>query len=128
MLSTDIRLPLVAPLRQYSSRDRLQNHASPDSRVRRSASASIHASISTRPDSASWTIAARKSPSGGIAELHSHLAQLVTDRREQGRLRYLECLRDVPRVARAARGDHRHLHRLGYLTGDLEVVALLRAV
>ena len=39
----------VSPLCQYSSRERLQNHASPDSRVRRSASSSIHASISTRP-------------------------------------------------------------------------------
>ena len=40
------------------SRERLQNHASPVSRVRRSASASIHPSISTRPSRASCTIAA----------------------------------------------------------------------
>ena len=41
------RVPRVAPLCQYSSRERLQNQASPDSRVRRRASASIQASIST---------------------------------------------------------------------------------
>ena len=70
--STAMVLPDVAPLCQYSCRERLQNHASPDSRVRRSASASIQASISTRPLPASWTIAACSSPSGGIAELHPH--------------------------------------------------------
>ena len=122
--STAIVLPEVAPLCQYSSRDRLQNHASPDSRVRRSASASIQASISTRPVSASWTIAARSSPSGGIAEPHPQSAQLVAqrgepvgilveDRREQRRLRDLERVGDVARVAGAARGDHRHRHRVG---------------
>ena len=51
------RVPEVSPLCQSSPRERLQNHASPVSRVRRSASSSIQASISTRPSSASWTIA-----------------------------------------------------------------------
>ena len=49
--------PDVSPLCQSSRRERLQNQASPLSRVRRSASSSIQASISTRPSSASWTIA-----------------------------------------------------------------------
>ena len=39
--STAIVFPDVAPLCQYSCRERLQNHASPLSRVRRSASSSI---------------------------------------------------------------------------------------
>ena len=55
-------LPEVAPLCQYSCRERLQNHASPLSRVRRSASSSIQASISTRPLAASCTIAGISSP------------------------------------------------------------------
>ena len=58
--STASVFPDVAPFRQSSCRDRLQNHASPVSRVSRSASASIHASIRTRPLSASCTIAARR--------------------------------------------------------------------
>ena len=112
------------PCASTPRRERLQNHASPDSRVRRSASSSIHASISTRPVSASWTIAARSSPSGGITERHPQLAQLVAqrreplgilvqDRREQRRLRDLERLGDVARVAGAARGDHRDRDRVG---------------
>ena len=50
--------PDVSPLRHSRSRDRLQNHASPVSRVSRSASSSIQASMSTRPSRASCTIAA----------------------------------------------------------------------
>ena len=37
---------------------------------------------------------------------------LVQDRREQRRLRDLQRLGDVARVARAARGDHRHRDRV----------------
>ena len=59
--STARVLPEVAPLCQYSSRERLQNQASPLSRVRRSASSSMYASISTRPEAASCTIAGIRS-------------------------------------------------------------------
>ena len=51
--STASVLPDVSPFRHRRSRDRLQNHASFVSRVRRSASSSIQASISTRPDAES---------------------------------------------------------------------------
>ena len=42
-------LPDVAPLCQSSCRERLQNHISPLSRVRRSASRSMYATVSTSP-------------------------------------------------------------------------------
>ena len=62
--------------------------------------------MSTRPDSASWTIAALSSPSGGIPERHPEAAELgaqrreargilVEDRREQGGLGDLEGRGDV---------------------------------
>ena len=56
-------LPLVSPFRQSRSRDREWKWTSPVSSVAASASASIQASIRTRPSAASWTIAGT-SPSG----------------------------------------------------------------
>src|SRR5439155_23069535 len=108
------------------------NQASPVSRVRRSASASIHASIRTRPSSASWTIAARSS--GCIAKGDAEVAQLVAkrdepgrilmeDRREERGLRNLERRCDVPGVAGAARGDDRQRHSVAQQRELLEVVA-----
>jgi hypothetical protein len=61
--STASVFPEVSPLRQSRLRERLKKCASPESRVSCSASASIHASMRTRPVSASWTIAARSSRS-----------------------------------------------------------------
>ena len=58
--STASVFPEVSPLRQRRPRERLKKCASPVSRVRRSASSSIQASMSTRLVSASWTIAARQ--------------------------------------------------------------------
>jgi hypothetical protein len=49
--------PLVAPLCQSSLRDREKNVASPVSKVFSSAARLCHASISTSPVAASWTIA-----------------------------------------------------------------------
>ena len=57
--STASVLPDVSPLRHSCSRERLQNQPSPVSRVSRSASSFIQASISTRPVAASCTIAGR---------------------------------------------------------------------
>ena len=114
----------LALVPELAARERLQNHASPVSRVSRSASSSIHASISTRPVAASWTIAARS------VRLHRGAARpgraarraareprrvLVEDRREQRRLRDLERLGDVARLAGAARRDHRHRDGVGDL-------------
>ena len=94
-------------------RERLQKCASPVSRVRRSASSSIQASMSTRPVPASWTIAARSS--GCIAERDPEPRKLVArarsrprpsgvlveDRREQRRLRDLEAPRRRARASPA---------------------------
>src|SRR3954468_21417868 len=129
--STASVFPDVSPLCQSCSRERLQNQASPVSRVRLSASSSIQASISTRPLSASWTIAARSS--GCIAEGHAGGAQLaakrrepvgvlVEDRGEQGRLRNRERLDDMLGPAGSAGGDDRDGDRLGDPRGQLEVV------
>ena len=102
--------PRSRPSRQSCCRERLQKCASPVSRVRRSASSSIQASISTRPSRASWTIAARSS--GCITERHPHRSAsssrsedeprrvLVEDRGEQRRLGDLERLGDVARRCR----------------------------
>ena len=59
-----------------------------------------------------------------VAQRREPLGILVQDRREQRRLRHLERLGDVPRVAGAARRDHRHRHRVRDGPRDLEVVAL----
>jgi hypothetical protein len=103
--------PDVAPLCQSSCRERLQNHASPLSRVSRSASSFIQASISTRPLAASCTIAGLSGISHRYAEATQLFAQasepawiLVEDRREQRRLRD-PLPRDMGRVARAAGRD-----------------------
>ena len=104
---------------------------------RRSASALIHASISTRPSSASWTIAGRRS--GGIPHRHSEPEQLaperaqpggilVQDRREQGGLGDPERVGDVRSRPGAARGDHRHRERLPRRRRQLEVVAAPGAI
>ena len=87
--------------------------------------------------SASWTIAARSvstvrrhrgaPPPSSRSSSRSEVSRsgiLVQDRREQRRLRDLERLGDVARVAGAARGDHRHRHGVGDGARDLEVVAL----
>src|SRR4029079_12040219 len=86
-------------LRQRRPRERLKKWASPVSRVNRRASSSIHASISTRFESASWTMAGVSS--GSIAERDTQPMQLgaegletggilVEDRGEQRRLRNVE--------------------------------------
>ncbi len=62
------------PCARAPARERLQNHASPVSRVRRSASSSIQASISTRPSSASWTIAGVRSWIGHPASFSSRFS------------------------------------------------------
>src|SRR5581483_10065915 len=135
--STASVLPEVLPLCQSCPRERLQNHASPVSRVSRSASASIHASMSTRPSAASWTIAAFSS--GCIPERDSQPAQLlaqrdeplgvfVEDGREERRLRHRERFGDVARVPGAARGDHRERDGVAQRGELLEVVAVLRPV
>ena len=117
--STASVLPDVSPLRQSCSRERLQNHASPVSRVRRSASSSIHASISTRPrrgvlhDRARSQAASAAPPPARAARRAAREPRrvLVQDRGEQRRLRDLERVGDVLRLARAAGGDHRHVDR-----------------
>src|SRR5829696_8200849 len=48
--------PEVSPLCQSSFRERDQNHISPVSRVRRSASSFMYASVSTSPVRKSWTM------------------------------------------------------------------------
>src|SRR4051812_411728 len=103
--STASVLPDVAPLCQSSSRERLQNHASPVSRVRRSASSFIHASISTRPLVASCTIAGLSCISHLDAEVAQLVPQpnesqwvLVEDRREQRGLRDAERVGNMLRV------------------------------
>ena len=115
--------PDVSPLCQSRLRERLQNHASPVSRVGASASSSIHASISTRPLSgvlddrrrAAQAASRSGTPSSRSSSRRSasRCRVLVQDRREQRRLRDLERLGDVARVAGAARGDHRHRDRVG---------------
>src|SRR5215213_1227757 len=49
--------PEVSPFCQYWPRERLQNQVRPLARVRRTASASIQATISTAPSPSSWTTA-----------------------------------------------------------------------
>ena len=132
--STASVLPEVSPFRQSRPRERLQKCASPVSRVSRSASSSIQASMSTRPQSASWTIAARSS--GGIAKRHSQTAKLVSERSRGvpgprgGSRRGAQPAR--PRapsatcaaVAGAARRDHRDRDRGGDRRRQREVVAV----
>ena len=85
--STASVFPDVSPLCQSSCRERLQNHASPLSRVRRSASSSIQASIRTRPVSASWTIAGRQRPDRAIPAPSARSSARAAARAARGRSR-----------------------------------------
>src|SRR5688572_33099249 len=69
-------LPEVAPLFQYSLRDLLQNQVVFVSNVRRTASASTHASMRTSFVEASWTIAGRSPRSSKARSLGSNAASL----------------------------------------------------
>src|SRR5581483_8092187 len=134
--------PDVSPLCQSSARLRLQNHASPVSRVSCSARSSIQASMSTRPSSASWTIAARSAPSGPAprphrpsarlelaTQLRQPLGILVHDRGDERRLRPgLERLREMARAAGATGGDDGNLDGVRDRPGQLQVVARPRPV
>ena len=94
------------------------------SRVRRSASSSIQASISTRPLAASCTIAGVSSP-GQIRTFHpASFSSAFSSGSRSGRSCTIEATiaASAPtanasarcaRLARAAGGDHRHLDRLG---------------
>ena len=108
--------------------------------------------MSTRPLSASCTIAARSSPRAqcprhpcGVRDAGRHLERHPSSRSsaastssragsswridaEQRRLGDLERSRDVGRRAGAARRDHGHRHGVGDLRRQLEVVAGARAV
>ena len=102
------------PCASSSRRERLQNQASPVSRVRRRASSSIQASISTRPSSASWTIAGGQVRIGHPSSFSSRLQRGQPLRAARGRSRRSGRRRRPPsnasarcsRVAGAARGDH----------------------
>ena len=130
--------PDVSPLCQSSCRERLQNHASPVSRVRRSASSFIQPSMSTRPSRASCTIAAWSS--GCIAKVDAEGTQL---RAQLDEPRGCSCridassaacddaerIGDVLRVARHRRRRSPAATTASRSTRELlEVVAVLRAV
>ena len=133
--STASVLPDVSPLRHSSSRERLQNQASPVSRVSRSASSFIQASISTRPVAASCTIAGRSVHRSGTPSSRSSSRSDVSRSGSSCRIEASSAAcatssasATCSRVAGAARGDHRQVDRVGDRRGQLEVVAGARAV
>src|SRR2546423_274474 len=130
-------LPEVSPFFQRRLRERLQNQASPVCCVRRNASSSIQASISTRPSSASCTMAGRssgciaKSDAEGsqlVAQRYESCRLLVQDGREECRLRNVECRGHVRRRSRPTRRDDRERHRIAEPGEQLEVVPVSGAV
>ena len=130
-------LPLVSPFRHRASRDREWKWTSPVATVALSASSSIQASISTRPSTASWTIAGTSpsSPNCGSTvtqrlpgcpdrqpgtrhrglDRRDRVDSPVEDRGSKHGVRAAVADRghEVRRPGRPARGDDRHGDAIG---------------